>query len=285
MPVSSANRQKPVRTRKQGVVQAAISSDASMLTGVLIAERAVLDADDEPELLDVPGQVGEGAAGLLRVRRGRKARTSGSRREAGSGSGLVPATRTAALIDSISSWRRACSAEPRGRLLPLRSRRQRLPHPAVEHPAPRRQTHRVPAPRRGRPPPRAVRNATMLRAPRADRARRLVLHLDEDERRPAGVDRHRQLVGEVSELARLNGSWRNQAVAPGRWPRRGAAAGPATCAAARQFCLPSTRRRAAAWSRGRRSSGCRCRAARTRYPAWSTAASGTRAPLMHSFAL
>ena len=32
---------------------------------ILIAERAALHADDEPELLDVPGQVGEGEAGLL----------------------------------------------------------------------------------------------------------------------------------------------------------------------------------------------------------------------------
>ena len=46
-------------------------SDAAVAGGrldvdrVLIAERAALHADAEPELLDVPGQVGEGEAGLL----------------------------------------------------------------------------------------------------------------------------------------------------------------------------------------------------------------------------
>ena len=90
-------------------------------------------------------------------------------------------------------------AHPRGRLVPRRGRRQRLPHPAVEHAARRRQTHQVASDdndldrsvgRGQRHPQRRV-----LRAPRADRALSIVPHLDEDEHRPLVVDHHRRLCG------------------------------------------------------------------------------------------
>ena len=54
-----------VAGRLEGVVQAGDQFGRLDVDRVLIAKRAALHADDEPELLHVPGQVGEGEACLL----------------------------------------------------------------------------------------------------------------------------------------------------------------------------------------------------------------------------
>ena len=69
MPVSSANRQKTIRTRKrsrswrlvvrcgEGIVQVPDEFGGLDVGRVLVAEGAALHAEDEAELLDVGGQV------------------------------------------------------------------------------------------------------------------------------------------------------------------------------------------------------------------------------------
>ena len=54
-----------VAGRLEGIVQARDQLGRLDVDRGLVAERPALHADDEPELLDVPRQVGEREAGLL----------------------------------------------------------------------------------------------------------------------------------------------------------------------------------------------------------------------------